>query len=195
MIMFKIKFTIICILLLILAPGLQGLFAAALPRVELQTSMGTIVLELDQDKAPRTVRNFLDYVKSGFYDDMIFHRVVADFVIQAGAFDKDMVEYETNGPIRNEAANGLKNVRGALAMARNSDPHSADSQFYINLQDNPSLDHRARTMRDYGYCVFGRVIEGMDVVDAIGRVETHEFKGYEDVPVSPVVIEHARLLD
>jgi len=195
MIMIRNIFTFTFAVLLILITGVQGLFAAALPRVELQTSMGTIILELEQDKAPRTVRNFLDYVKSGFYDDMIFHRVVADFVIQAGAFDRDMVEYETNGPIRNEAANGLKNVRGSLAMARNSDPHSADSQFFINLQDNLSLDHKARTMRDYGYCVFGRVIDGMDVVDAIGRVETHEFKGYEDVPVAPVIIEHARVLD
>lgn len=193
--MFKNILTFLSAVYLILSLGVQGVSAGSPPRVELQTSMGTIVLELNQDKAPGTVRNFLNYVKSGFYDDMIFHRVVADFVIQAGAFDKDMVEYETNGPIRNEAANGLKNVRGSLAMARNADPHSADSQFFINLQDNPSLDHRARTLRDYGYCVFGRVVEGMDVVDAIGRVETHEFKGYEDVPVTPVIIEHARVLD
>ena len=176
-------------------PGVPGVIAAAMPRVELQTSMGTIVLELNRDKAPRTVKNFLGYVKSGFYDDMIFHRVVADFVIQAGAFDKDMVEYETKGPIRSEATNGLKNVRGSVAMARDSDPNSADSQFFINLKDNPNLDFKARTMQDYGYCVFGRVIEGMDVVDAIGQVKTHEFKGYEDVPVKPVIIKHARILD
>lgn len=195
MIMFKNTFTFILAVFLTFILAIGGAFAGSLPRVELQTSMGTIIVELNQDKAPRTVRNFLNYVKTGFYDDMIFHRVVADFVIQAGAFDKDMVEYETNGPIRNEAANGLKNKRGSLAMARNADPHSADSQFYINLKDNPSLDHKARTLRDYGYCVFGRVVEGMDVVDAIGSVETHEVDGYEDVPVTPVVIEHAGLLD
>ena len=180
---------------LVFTPGVQGALAAGQPRVELQTTMGNIVLELYPDKAPRTVKNFLDYVKSGFYDNMIFHRVVADWVIQAGAFDKDMVEYETKGPIRNEATNGLKNVRGSLAMARGEDPNSADAQFFINLEDNHSLDFKARTLRDYGYCVFGRVVQGMDVVDAIGRVKTHEFKGYEDVPVKPVVIEHARLLD
>ena len=175
--------------------GIPDVLADGMPRVELQTSMGNIILELDQDKAPRTVKNFLDYVKSGFYDDMIFHRVVADFVIQAGAFDKDMVEYETKGPIRNEATNGLQNVRGSLAMARNDDPNSADSQFFINLKDNPVLDFKARTMRGYGYCVFGRVVDGMDVVDAIGQVKTHEFQGYEDVPVTPVIIKHARVLD
>ena len=175
--------------------GVPGVFAAGMPRVELQTSMGNIILELDQGKAPRTVRNFLNYVKGGFYDDMIFHRVIADFVIQAGAFDKDMVEYETNGPIRSEASNGLKNIRGSIAMARDSDPNSADSQFFINLKDNPNLDFKARTMHDYGYCVFGRVIKGMDVVDSIGQVQTHEFKGYEDVPVTPVIIKHAQILD
>ena len=193
--MFKNRTAIILTVTLSFILGVQALRAAALPRVELKTSMGTIVLELEQDKAPRTVKNFLDYVKSGFYDDMIFHRVVADFVIQAGAFDKDMVEYETRGPIRNEAANGLKNVRGSVAMARDSDPHSADSQFFINLKDNHSLDFKARTLTDYGYCVFGRVVSGMDVVDAIGSVKTHTVDGYEDVPVTPVVIEHARVLD
>lgn len=175
--------------------GVPAAYADAMPRVELQTSMGNIVLELNRDKAPRTVKNFLDYVKSGFYDGMIFHRVVADFIIQAGAFDKDMVEYETNGPIRSEATNGLKNVRGSVAMARDIDPNSADSQFFINLKDNHNLDFKARTMRDYGYCVFGRVIKGMDVVDAIGQLKTHKFKGYEDVPVTPVIIEHAKVLD
>lgn len=180
---------------LVLAPGVRGVSAAGLPRVELQTTMGNIVLELYPDKAPRTVRNFLGYVKSGFYNNMIFHRVVAGFVIQAGDLDKNMVEYKTKGPIRNEATNGLKNVRGSLAMARDADPNSADSQFFINLQDNPSLDFKARTPWDYGYCVFGRVVQGMDVVDAIGQVKTHDFKGYQNVPVKPVVIKKAKILD
>ena len=180
---------------LVFTPGVQGALAAGQPRVELQTTMGNIVLELYPDKAPRTVKNFLGYVKSGFYNDMIFHRVVAGFVIQAGDLDKKMVEYETKGPIRNEATNGLKNVRGTLAMARGADPNSADAQFFINLQDNPSLDFQDRTPQDYGYCVFGRVVQGMDVVDAIGGVKTHDFKGYQDVPVKPVVIQKAKILD
>lgn len=193
MIMKKNK--VILVVCLILLFNVSGLFAADLPRVEIRTTMGTIVMELEQGKAPKTVKNFLDYVENRFYDDMIFHRVINGWVIQTGAFDKDMVEYETNGPIRNEAANGLKNVRGTLAMARHDDPHSADSQFYINLKDNVSLDHKARTLTDYGYCVFGRVIEGMDVVDAIADVETHEIDGYEDVPVKPILIEQVRILD
>lgn len=164
------------------------------PQVMLETSMGTVVVELYRDQAPKTVKNFLNYVESQFYDDFIFHRVIKDWVIQTGAFDKDMVEYETNGPIRNEAANGLKNERGTLAMARYSDPHSADSQFYINLSDNHSLNHKARTMTDYGYCVFGKVIDGMDIVDAIGQVETHEIDGFEDVPVEPVLLIKATIL-
>ena len=169
--------------------------AADLPRVELKTSLGSIILELEQGKAPGTVENFIEYVTSGFYDDMIFHRVIPGFVIQAGGYDRDLVGYETNEPIRNEAANGLKNLRGTIAMARNNDPHSADSQFYFNLKDNPNLDHRARTMTDYGYCVFGRVVDGMDVVDAIAVMETHTVDGFDDVPVTPVLIETARLLE
>lgn len=188
------KLIILCFSLLIIYHHAVPI-AAELPRVELKTSMGTLVLELDQVKAPRTVANFLDYVRNGFYDNFIFHRVVKGFVIQSGAYDKDLVEYETNGPIRNEAANGLKNLRGTVAMARYGDPHSADSQFFINLSDNPKLDHKSRTLDGYGYCVFGRVIRGMEVVDAIGNVETHALNGFEDVPVEPVFIERASILD
>lgn len=182
-----------CVLLLLL---IQVTFSYAddLPRVRLETSMGIIELELFQDKSPKTVKNFLRYVETNFYDGLIFHRVIADWVIQSGAFDKDLIEYETYGPIRNEAANGLKNLRGTVAMARHDDPHSADSQFFINLADNASLDHTARTLTDYGYCVFGRVIKGMDVVDAIGNVETHETQGFADVPVEAVLVERVRLL-
>ncbi|MFQ5660942.1 MAG: peptidylprolyl isomerase [Gammaproteobacteria bacterium] len=171
-----------------------ALYAAQLPRVELKTTKGTIVLELYEKRAPKTVRNFLNYVKNGFYDDLIFHRVVNGRIIQAGGYDKDLVEYETNKPIRNEAANGLKNMRGTVAMARTSDPHSAESQFFINLSDNPALDHKARTMRDYGYCVFAHVVKGMDVSDAIGGVETHDTGGFSDVPVEPVIMERVQLL-
>ena len=170
-------------------------FAAELSRVALETSKGTIVLELYDDKAPKTVRNFLNYVNAGFYDGFIFHRVEKDFVIQSGAYDKDLVEYETNGPVRNEAANGLKNLRGTIAMARFGDPHSADSQFFINLSDNPALDHKSRTLAGYGYCVFGHVVQGMDVVDAIGNVETHAVNGFENLPVEPLFIQQTKLLE
>lgn len=169
--------------------------AAGLPRVELDTSKGAIVLELYKDKAPRTVVNFLKYVKSGFYNGLIFHRVEKGFVIQSGAYDKDLVEFETRRPIRNEATNGLKNLRGTIAMARFSDPNSADSQFFINLSDNHALDFKMRTPSGYGYCVFGHVVQGMDVVDAIGNVETHAVKGFEHLPVAPVIIKEAKLLD
>lgn len=170
-------------------------FAVELPRVELDTSKGTIVLELYNDKAPKTVANFLNYVKSGFYNGFIFHRVEKNFVIQSGAYDKNLVEYETKGPIRNEATNGLKNLRGTIAMARFIDPNSADSQFFINLSDNPVLDFKSRTPTGYGYCVFGHVVQGMDVVDAIGNVETHAVKGFEHLPVEPVLIKAAKILD
>ena len=172
----------------------QITLASDRPQVMLETSLGTIIVELYRDHSPKTVKNFLDYTESQFYDDFIFHRVIKGWVIQTGAYDRDMVEYETNGPIRNEAANGLKNDRGTLGMARYDDPHSADSQFYINLSDNHSLNHQARTMTDYGYCVFGKVIEGMDVVDTIGNVDTHEIEGIEDVPVEPVILIKVTIL-
>lgn len=169
--------------------------AAETPHVELQTNLGSMELELFEDKAPVTVENFLNYVKSGYYDGKIFHRVVSGWIIQGGAYDKAFNEYETFDPIRNEAANGLKNLRGTVAMARNWDPHSADSQFFINLTDNPSFDHKARTWRSYGYCVFARVVKGMEVAEAIGAVETHEVADVGDnVPVTAVVIEKAKIL-
>ncbi len=171
-----------------------AIFAADLPRVEIKTTMGTMILELYPDKAPRTVKNFLSYISYQYYDDMIFHRVVEDFVIQTGNYDKELVGYVTDPPIRNEAANGLLNERGTIAMARHSDPHSATSQFYINLVDNPLLDHKSRTLELYGYCVFGRVIEGMDVADAIGGVETHAAGRFVNLPVEPVIIERMMLL-
>ncbi len=184
----------LCFLLAALV--LSGAAAAAdAPRIELRTSKGVIVVELDIEKAPRTVRNFLNYVENKYYDEMIFHRVIAGWVIQSGGYTEDLVAYETEPPIRNEAVNGLQNIRGTIAMARGADPHSADSQFYINLDDNDSLDHEARTMRHYGYCVFGRVVQGMDVVDAIGAVETKPRGGLDDLPVEAVLIERAALLN
>jgi len=175
---------------------LNPLRAAELPRVEIQTTMGVIEIELLNDKAPRTVKNFLSYVNAGFYNGLIFHRVVNGWIIQGGGYDNDLNALETRRPVRNEATNGLKNIRGTVAMARLWDPHSADSQFFINLSDNPSFDHTARTMRNYGYCVFARVVKGMDVADSIGKVETHEVAGIGDnVPVEAVIVERVKILE
>ena len=165
-----------------------------LPLVEFRTSIGTIVVELYPEKSPKTVKNFLGYVLDQYYDEMIFHRVIDDWVIQSGNYTEDLVGYETKAPIRNEAANGLQNLRGTLAMARGNDPHSAAAQFFINLADNHSLDHKARTMELYGYCVFGKVVEGMEVADAIGDVETHEHAGFENLPIKAVRINSIKVL-
>jgi peptidyl-prolyl cis-trans isomerase B (cyclophilin B) len=159
--------------------------------VTLKTSMGDIVLELDEQKAPETVANFLQYVKDGFYDNTIFHRVIDGFMIQGGGMDKDMVEQPTRRPIKNEADNGLANERYTVAMARTQDPHSATAQFFINVGDNDFLNHSAKTVQGWGYAVFGKVVKGQDVVDKIKAVPTAS-KGYhQDVPVTPVVIEKA----
>ncbi|HSS66405.1 MAG TPA: peptidylprolyl isomerase [Gammaproteobacteria bacterium] len=165
--------------------------AAEPPRVRLITSMGDIVLALDADKAPKTVENFLGYVKNGFYDGTIFHRVIDGFMIQGGGFNRDFDKKMTQPPISNEADNGLKNNRGSIAMARTGDPHSATSQFFINVKDNPNLNHTAKSQRGWGYAVFGRVVEGMEVVDRIRVVPTTSYGYYRDVPVEPVVIESA----
>jgi peptidyl-prolyl cis-trans isomerase B (cyclophilin B) len=157
--------------------------------VKLNTNHGTIVLELNADKAPKTVANFLQYAKDGFYDGTIFHRVINGFMIQGGGMQPGMVEKQTRDPIQNEADNGLANARGTIAMARTPDPHSASAQFFINVADNDFLNFRAQTQDGWGYCVFGKVVEGMDVVDKIKGVETGN-KGYhQDVPVEDVVIE------
>jgi len=151
------------------------------------------VVELDPVKAPLSTANFLKYVAAGHYDGTIFHRVIADFVVQGGGFTPDMKQKPTAPPIVNEADNGLSNRRGTVAMARTPDPHSASSQFFINLADNDFLDHTAKTPRGWGYAVFGRVIEGMDVVDAIAQVETSSHGPHRDVPVKPVVLKKAVL--
>ncbi|MEZ6141459.1 MAG: peptidylprolyl isomerase [Zavarzinella sp.] len=166
---------------------------AANPVVVLETNKGTIKVELFEDKAPVSVKNFLAYVDSKHYDGLIFHRVVPDFVIQAGGFDDAGKEKKTEKPIKNEASNGLSNVRGTLAMARTSDPDSATSQFYINLKDNKGLD-KANEPSGHGYCVFGRVIEGMDVVDAIAKVKLQNKGGaLAQCPADNVVIKTAKV--
>ena len=159
------------------------------PVAVIETSMGTIAIELLPAQAPASVDNFLEYVRDGFYAGTIFHRVVPGYVIQGGGFTPDLVEKAGRPPIPNEAANGLHNVRGSVGMARQQALRSATSQFYINISSNRELDHRGYTPDDFGYAVFGRVVEGMDVVDRIAAVETATRDGMEDVPVTPVVIK------
>jgi len=170
--------------------------AAAGPQVEMKTSLGIIVIELDAEKAPATVENFLQYVKDRHYDGTVFHRVIPGFMIQGGGFDADFKQKATRKPVKNEAANGLKNDVGTIAMARTGDPHSATAQFFINVADNASLNFRFPTPEGYGYTVFGKVTKGMDVVQRIVKVQTGPGPApHRDVPVKPVVIESARLLD
>jgi len=156
--------------------------------------MGNIKIELYPDKAPITVKNFLDYVNSNFYNGTIFHRVINNFMIQGGGFTEDMHPKATKSPIKNEATNGLKNKRGTIAMARTMIVDSATAQFFINQKDNPFLDHRDNSMQGFGYAVFGKVIEGMDVVDKIASVQTGVRKGFQDVPLTPVVIKSVRVV-
>ena len=169
---------------------------AADPQVELKTSAGTIVIELYPDKAPLTVDNFLQYVKDRHYDGTVFHRVIPGFMIQGGGFDPDFSEKPARKPVRNEAANGLRNETGTIAMARTPDPHSATAQFFINVANNESLDFRFPTQEGYGYCVFGKVVKGMDVVYRIVKVQTGPGPaGHQNVPVKPVIIEQARVVE
>ena len=170
--------------------------AAASPQVELRTSLGAVVIELFPDKAPLTVENFLQYVKDGHYDGTLFHRVIPGFMIQGGGHGADFKEKPTRKPVRNEAANGLRNEPGTVAMARTGEPHSATAQFFINVADNEFLNFRFPTQEGYGYCVFGKVVKGMDVVTRIVKVRTGAGpSGHRDVPVKPVVIESVRLVE
>ena len=162
------------------------------PKVELQTSKGNIILELYADKAPSTVANFLAYVDAKFYDGIIFHRVIAGFMIQGGGFSADMQQKKALPPIQNEADNRLKNNRGTIAMARTREPHSATAQFFINLVNNDFLNHTGKNARGWGYAVFGKVTSGMDVVDAIAGVQTGSQGRFRDVPTEPVIIKTAR---
>jgi cyclophilin family peptidyl-prolyl cis-trans isomerase len=189
-----IKIAIVALAVLLSSPLLAA--DGAKPLVELKTSAGTIVAELYADKAPKTVENFLQYARDGFYDGTMFHRVISTFMIQGGGFTPDFTQKTPRGPVRNEADNGLKNTVGTLAMARTSDPHSATAQFFINVADNEMLDFRFPTQQGYGYTVFGKVVKGMDVVNRIAKVETGPGPApHRDVPVKPVIIESARVLD
>ncbi|MDR9435809.1 MAG: peptidylprolyl isomerase [Thiohalophilus sp.] len=184
------------ILLLVPASVLAQESAESAPRVEMQTSMGTIVLELAPDKAPKTVANFLRYAEDGFYDNTLFHRVIDDFMIQGGGFTPGYERKETRAPVINEADNGLPNKPGTIAMARTMDPHSATAQFFINVADNEFLNHRGKTPRKYGYAVFGKVVQGMDVVNKIKSVTTGAGGPFaQDVPKTPIIIQKVTLLN
>lgn len=163
--------------------------------VELHTNHGVIKLELDAEKAPKSVENFLNYVKAGHYDNTVFHRVIDGFMIQGGGFEPGMKQKPTAEPINNEANNGLKNVNGSVAMARTNDPHSATAQFFINVNDNDFLNHSSPTPQGWGYAVFGKVVEGMDIVEKIKKVKTGSKGFHQDVPVDDVVIERAVIVD
>jgi peptidyl-prolyl cis-trans isomerase B (cyclophilin B) len=158
------------------------------PLVLMETPMGEILVELYADKAPKTVENFLSYVDDGFYEGTLFHRVIKGFMIQGGGLEFSMAEKETGPAIENEADNGLKNLKGTLAVARTADPHSGAAQFFINVADNADLDHTEKTDDGWGYCVFGEVSDGMDVVEKIAKSKTRSYQGFDDVPVDPVSI-------
>jgi len=190
--MFRI---IVAALTLLVSISVGAADRAANPQVEMKTSLGTIVLELYPDKAPLTVENFLQYVKDGHYQGTLFHRVIPGFMIQGGGFGPDFKQKATRSPVKNEAANGLKNAMGTISMARTSDPHSATAQFFINVADNDMLNFRFPTQEGYGYTVFGKVVKGVDVVQRIVQVPTGPGPApHANVPVKPVVIESARLL-
>ena len=180
--------------LLMLAFALLSSFAAfaANPQLEVKTSLGTISIELYEDKAPKSVENFLQYAKDGFYNDTVFHRVIPGFMIQGGGFTPDMKQKDARAPIQNEARNGLKNQTGTLAMARTGDPHSASAQFFINLKDNSFLDYPSRD--GWGYAVFGKVTQGFDIVQKIAMVPTGNAGPHQNVPNTPVIIEFVKLL-
>jgi peptidyl-prolyl cis-trans isomerase B (cyclophilin B) len=172
----------------------------ALPRkdpimVELHTNHGVIKLELDAAKAPKSVENFLNYVKKGHYDNTVFHRVIDGFMIQGGGFEPGMKQKPTDAPIENEANNGLKNEKGSIAMARTNDPHSATAQFFINVSDNDFLNHSSPTPQGWGYTVFGKVVDGLDIVEKIRKVKTGSKGFHQDVPVDDVVIEKAVVVE
>ncbi|MCL2830351.1 MAG: peptidylprolyl isomerase [Betaproteobacteria bacterium] len=162
--------------------------------IKLHTNHGVIALELDAEKAPKTVENFLGYVQAGHYDNTIFHRVIDGFMIQGGGFTPDMEQKPAQDPIKNEAANGLKNKRGSIAMARTNDPHSATAQFFINVADNAFLDFTAPSGNGWGYCVFGQVVDGLDVVEAIKGVKTGNKGFHQNVPLEAVIIERAEIV-
>lgn len=163
--------------------------------IKLHTRLGTIGIELDHAHAPATAANFLQYARDGFYEGTLFHRVIPNFMIQGGGLEADMSQKSTRAPIKNEADNGLKNQVGTVAMARTNDPHSATAQFFINVKDNDFLNYRAANSQGWGYCVFGRVVEGMDVVKAIVAVPTANRRGHQDVPTEDITITKVEVID
>jgi peptidyl-prolyl cis-trans isomerase B (cyclophilin B) len=188
----KISLVSALVFLAAVAPGDAQDMTDGNPKVEFDTYKGKIIIELFQDKAPQTVQNFLAYVDAKFYDGTIFHRVIPNFMIQGGGFTVDMNQKPTNDPIKNEADNGLENQRGTLAMARTSDPDSATGQFFINSVDNDFLNFKSKTPQGWGYAVFGKVVEGLEVIDAISAVETGTSGMHSDVPVEPVIVNSAK---
>ena len=179
----------------LLIAGIYGVsVGVAAPEVKLETTLGEIIIQLDSSAAPKTVANFIEYVNSKFYNGTVFHRVIKTFMIQGGGMTPDMNEKATRTPIANEADNGLKNLRGTVAMARTQDPNSASAQFFINTADNAFLNFRDKSVEGWGYCVFGKVISGMNVVDSIAKVQTKSIGNYQDVPATPVVIKAANVL-
>lgn len=188
------KFISACAIALLLSIN-SNVFAAN-PKVRMETTKGTIIIELYPDKAPKTVENFLHYVNEGKYEGTIFHRVIKRFMNQGGGYTSDFKKVDTFSPIQNEADNGLKNKRGTIAMARTGDPHSATNQFFVNTADNAFLDHTSKSSRGWGYCVFGTVVDGMEVMDRIARVKTGAngpFK--QDVPMEEVLIQKASVVE
>lgn len=185
----KMRRTLIPFVLILLVSITGPALATENPQVVMETSKGTVVFELNGRKAPMTTANFIAYVESGFYNNTVFHRVIRDFMIQGGGFTPDLQRKSNRPPILNEADNGLKNNTGTIAMARTPDPHTATSQFFINVKDNISLNHRSKSDQGWGYCVFGRVIKGMEVVRAIEMVPTTRKGNHHNVPVEPVVIK------
>ncbi len=169
--------------------------AYANPKVLMETSKGDITIELYENEAPRTVKNFLSYASEGFYNNLIFHRVIKDFMIQGGGMDSEMRQKDPKPPIKNEARRGLGNNRGTIAMARTNVVDSATAQFFINVKDNDFLNHTDKTARGFGYAVFGEVIKGMDVVDSIARVKTGIFNGFSDVPKEPILIKNVSIIE
>lgn len=185
----------LCYLLFACLIGLHGAAALATnPSLEMKTNQGVVLIELYRDKAPKTVENFLQYVKDGFYSGTIFHRVIDGFMIQGGGFTPDMKQKETRASIPNEANNGLKNEFGTLAMARTPDPNSASAQFFINLKDNDFLNFRDTSFQGFGYCVFGKVTKGMEIVQKIAKVPTGNTGMFQNVPTAAIVIESIKLL-
>ena len=187
--------TSICLSLCLIFAATQVQASGGNPMIKFTTTMGDIIIELNPEKAPITSENFEAYVKDGFFDGLIFHRVIDNFMVQGGGFDQDMNHKDGRDPITNEADNGLTNDKYTLAMARTQDPHSASSQFFINTKDNTFLNYSAPTMNGWGYAVFGKVVEGFDVVDAMGDVETGFSGPHGDVPVEAIVITKAEIID